>query len=142
MIFAQEDKPKTVDDIDRLVSAQIPDPELYPELHSTIAKHMMHGPCGDPNPDSPCMEAKPDGNPGEQHCGKKYPREFLAATDMSGDGYPRYARYVVCLLLLCNVLLAILHAHHVVSEKPILMTASYKHFAVYCLLLKTICTDS
>lgn len=79
-------------DIDRLVSAQLPDPDTNPKLYSTVVKHMMHGPCGDLNPRCPCMTEKPDGQPGQKRCSKKYPREFSDATDISRDGYPRYAR--------------------------------------------------
>ena len=89
LVFAEENKPSTVDDIDRLVSAQIPDPERNPKLYSTVTKFMMHGPCGDLNPKCPCMEDKADGNPGQKHCSKKYPRDFLDVTDMSKDGHPR-----------------------------------------------------
>ncbi|KAL5569790.1 hypothetical protein UlMin_026365 [Ulmus minor] len=35
---------------DRFVSAEIPNINQYPYLHSTVIKHMMHGPCGDLNP--------------------------------------------------------------------------------------------
>ena len=47
-------------DIDRLVSAQIPDPERYPKLYSTVTKFMMYGLCSDLNPRCPCMEDKAD----------------------------------------------------------------------------------
>jgi hypothetical protein len=36
IIFAAEDKPITPNDIDSIVSAQIPDENLYPELYETI----------------------------------------------------------------------------------------------------------
>ncbi|GAB2292949.1 hypothetical protein Dimus_038230 [Dionaea muscipula] len=45
---------------------------------------MVHGPCGNLNPDSPCMV---DGQ-----CSKRYPRSFVDATTMDGDGYPIYRR--------------------------------------------------
>ncbi|KAL5568507.1 hypothetical protein UlMin_025082 [Ulmus minor] len=37
---------------DRFVSAEIPNINQYPYLHSTVIKHMMHGPCGDLNPNN------------------------------------------------------------------------------------------
>ncbi|WJX27992.1 hypothetical protein P8452_16762 [Trifolium repens] len=44
-------------DIDKVISAEIPHPDLYPKLHQAVASFMMHGPCGDANTDSPCMNA-------------------------------------------------------------------------------------
>ncbi|KAL5537409.1 hypothetical protein UlMin_045836 [Ulmus minor] len=41
---------------DRFVSAEIPNINQYPYLHSTVIKHMMHGPCGDLNPSNICMK--------------------------------------------------------------------------------------
>ncbi|KAL5571471.1 hypothetical protein UlMin_021068 [Ulmus minor] len=35
---------------DKFVSAEIPNINQYPYLHSTVIKHMMHGPCRDLNP--------------------------------------------------------------------------------------------
>uniref|UniRef100_A0A671VV85 ATP-dependent DNA helicase n=1 Tax=Sparus aurata TaxID=8175 RepID=A0A671VV85_SPAAU len=49
------DKPRTSTDIDRVVSAEIPDKETNPELHRIVTSHMIHGPCGQWNRDSPCM---------------------------------------------------------------------------------------
>lgn len=92
IVFADVDKPRTIEDIDRLVSAQLPDPHTHPLLHSTVAKHMVHGPCGPLNPACVCMVDKPDGCPGEKHCDKKYPKDFVAASEITDDGYPRYAR--------------------------------------------------
>ena len=92
LIMTDSDKPDTVEDIDRLVSAQIPDPVTHPLFHYTIARHMMHGPCGELDPSYVCMVDKPEGAPGKKHCGKRYPQEFGAATEVSCDGYPIYAR--------------------------------------------------
>ena len=49
-------KPRTLEDIDRLVSAEIPDPQLQPEFHATVKRHMIHGPCGELDPQCVCME--------------------------------------------------------------------------------------
>ena len=45
---------------------------------------MIHGPCGNFNPKSPCME---DGR-----CSKNYPKEFNYFTNGNFDGYPIYRR--------------------------------------------------
>ncbi|XP_067622142.1 uncharacterized protein [Eurosta solidaginis] len=72
------------DDIDSIISAEIPDPETDPELYSVVTTNMIHGPCGVHNPDSPCME---NGN-----CTKRFPRPLVADTISGIDGYPLYRR--------------------------------------------------
>ena len=74
----------TVDDIDSLISAQIPNPEQKPELYKMISKYMLHGPCGSAFPNSPCME--------NGVCSKGYPKEFQEQTVLPDGGYPLYAR--------------------------------------------------
>src|SRR5579859_6157052 len=46
LIFAADDKPITTEDIDSIVSAQLPHQNLLPELHDTVVSCMLHGPCG------------------------------------------------------------------------------------------------
>ncbi|XP_076393345.1 uncharacterized protein LOC143265402 [Megachile rotundata] len=59
-------------DIDRLISTEIPDPHAVPQLHETIVKHQLHGPCGQLNPNSPCMI--------NGKCSKEYPRSLRPYT--------------------------------------------------------------
>lgn len=77
-------KPKSSDDYDMYVTAEIPSQTTTPELYKIITQHMIHGPCGPPNPKSPCME---DGK-----CSKQYPKEFCEKTVQLADGYPKYRR--------------------------------------------------
>jgi len=70
--------------IDKVISAQIPDPETHPRLHALVTKMMVHNPCGDANPNAPCMK---DGK-----CSKGYPKEFVEETSLAHDGYAIYAR--------------------------------------------------
>ncbi|GBO33219.1 hypothetical protein AVEN_153321-1, partial [Araneus ventricosus] len=42
--------------IDNIISAEIPDPSSDKELHDIIVKNMMHGPCGPHNAHAPCMK--------------------------------------------------------------------------------------
>lgn len=71
-------------DIDKVVCAEIPDPNTHPKLHEFVAKHMMHGPCGQLKPNAVCMK---DGK-----CAKNFPKDFNEATRESVNGYPLYKR--------------------------------------------------
>ena len=46
----------TPEDIDQLVCAEIPDEANEPKLFEIIKNNMIHGPCGNANKKSPCME--------------------------------------------------------------------------------------
>ncbi|PAA61494.1 hypothetical protein BOX15_Mlig031738g1 [Macrostomum lignano] len=74
----------TPDRYDKIVSAEIPDPQQQPRLHELVKTHMIHGPCGVVNPACPCMV---DGQ-----CSKGFPKEFQQATLTSDTGYPLYRR--------------------------------------------------
>jgi len=56
-------------DVDKVISAELPDPTADPLLHELVTKNMMHGPCGKLNRNSPCMV---DGK-----CTKRYPRASI-----------------------------------------------------------------
>ena len=78
--------PNTPERIDDVICAEIPD-VAGPGgqiLHDVITKNMMHRPCGDHNPNSPCMR---DG-----HCKSRYPKAFTDTTVLQGDSYPIYRR--------------------------------------------------
>jgi len=55
-----------------------------PLLFETVSKSMIHGPCGELNPTSPCMI--------NGKCTKHYPREFNTTTTTNKYGYPLYRR--------------------------------------------------
>lgn len=74
----------SVDEVDRHISAQLPDPQVDPLGFSLVQEFMLHGPCGPANPNSPCMK---DGT-----CSKRYPKPFRAQTSFDQDGYPLYRR--------------------------------------------------
>ncbi|PIA30674.1 LOW QUALITY PROTEIN: hypothetical protein AQUCO_05400048v1 [Aquilegia coerulea] len=79
-----KDKIRTTDQVDRIVSAEFPDPIKHPALFETIKKCMVHGPCGTHNMESVCMENKV--------CKSRYPRENVNDTRIDVDGYPIYRR--------------------------------------------------
>ena len=84
IILRGEDKLRTREDIDRLISAEIPDPEEDPDLHHLVKTCMIHGPCGVQNPSCVCME---DGK-----CKKNFPKQFRDETAENVNGYPAYRR--------------------------------------------------
>ncbi len=85
LFLADHDKPRTPADVDRLVSAEIPDPDQQPDLYQKVKNHMIHGPCGELNPNSPCMESN--------QCQKGYPKPLhVNETQYNVDGYPLYPR--------------------------------------------------
>jgi hypothetical protein len=57
LIFFTEDcKPHTVEDVDHMISAELPNLETNKLTHETVAICMMHGPCGATFPNAPSME--------------------------------------------------------------------------------------
>jgi hypothetical protein len=75
-------KLQTPEDVDSFISAEFPDPDTEPELHELVKTYMVHGPCGDLNPNSPCME--------NGKCSKNFPKPFRDCTTLSEDGYASY----------------------------------------------------
>ncbi|GBM19109.1 hypothetical protein AVEN_135597-1 [Araneus ventricosus] len=84
LILDSESKIRTKDDIDKFVSAELPDPCTDLRLFQIVTKCMVHGPCGTINISSPCMK---DG----QYC-KSFPKQFKNDTEQNVNGYPIYRR--------------------------------------------------
>ena len=70
------------DQIDKVITAEIPNKDEDPVLYDTVAKHMIHGSCGALNLNSPCI------NNGK--CLKKLPKAFWCQTSTGDDGCPKY----------------------------------------------------
>ncbi|XP_074337453.1 uncharacterized protein LOC141674642 [Apium graveolens] len=70
--------------IDKIISAEIPDINIDPDGYTAVKKSMLHGPCGQANTSSPCMQ--------QGKCNKFFPKKFNDATTIGEDGYPIYRR--------------------------------------------------
>ncbi|XP_058727581.1 uncharacterized protein LOC131599128 [Vicia villosa] len=79
-----QSKYPTPSDIDNIISAEIPDPQLHPRLYNLVKAHMMHGPCGLARPISTCMK--------NRKCSKFFPKKYNEETIVDHDGYPVYKR--------------------------------------------------
>jgi hypothetical protein len=98
LILDGPDKPKTPNDYDTLVRAELPNEQEEPELFKQVVQHMLHGPCGPGYTNAPCMV--------NGVCSKGYPKPFqevrcclrsilrnsLQTTDSNDNGYPLYRR--------------------------------------------------
>jgi len=82
IFFAEDYKPHTVEDVDRMISAEFSNPEINMLAHKTVTRCMMHGPCEVVFPNAPCME--------EGKCKKQYPHKFQSETVTDVNGYPIY----------------------------------------------------
>ncbi|POS81943.1 hypothetical protein EPUL_005920, partial [Erysiphe pulchra] len=78
----RDDVPRTVEQIDELVCAQMPTDD--PELAAFVKTHLTHGPCGPDFPNAPCMR---DGK-----CSKGFPKRWCERTVLAENSYPEYAR--------------------------------------------------
>jgi hypothetical protein len=80
----QDSKMRTPDDIDSVISAEMPNPDTHPVLYELIKSLMVHGPCGPDYPNSPCMR---DGR-----CSKNFPKPLQETTILPANSYPLYRR--------------------------------------------------
>ena len=89
IILESDHVPKNPEDIDKIVSAEIPDPEVNPQLHAIITKNNIHGPCGKLKLSSPCMETNDNG---VAYCTKEFPKDLQKETTVTEYSYPKYRR--------------------------------------------------
>lgn len=84
LIVRPEDRPDTPEKLDKMVYAELPDPNTNPELHAAVKSHMLHGPCGIANPGCSCMR---DGE-----CKSDYPKPWRPETEITHNHFAYYRR--------------------------------------------------
>ena len=84
LILDSQHKPTNIGDYDKLVCAELPDKDMFPDLYKIISHSNIHGPCGSLNSKAPCMV--------EGKCRHRYPRLFSESTVLDDSGYPTYMR--------------------------------------------------
>lgn len=107
-------------DIDKVVCAEIPDKEEQPRLYDAVKNFMIHGPCGQANPRSPCMK--------NRRCSNFFPKKFVASTRLDEDGYPIYRRRDTGKTIMKNGV--DLDNHFVVSYNPHLLLKYQAHINI------------
>ena len=92
LFLAREDNLMERACIDEFVCAELPDPAMDPtgELADIVKNQLTHGPCGEHNPNAPCMI--PDPNGAGRICSKHFLKSFNSETVVTEDGYPLYRR--------------------------------------------------
>ncbi|XP_074361953.1 uncharacterized protein LOC141702153 [Apium graveolens] len=70
--------------IDTIISAEIPDINIDHDGYNAVKKSILHGPCGQANASSPCMQ--------HGRCTKFFPKKFNDITAIGEDGFPIYRR--------------------------------------------------
>ena len=124
-----DDKLRNPADIDRCISAEIPDPEQDPELNKLVKEFMMHGPCGPDYRNCPCMVG--------DTCSKHFPMQFTENTFIDENGYAQYKRTANSRTVSKSG--ADLHNGYVVPYNPLLLKRYQSHINVeWCNQLKSI----
>ncbi|GJW68035.1 DNA helicase, partial [Tanacetum coccineum] len=70
--------------IDKYISAELPDPMEDPKGYKVLSKLMMHGPCGVANPSAACTE--------KGICNKHFPKMYNDRTFFDTNGHTHYRR--------------------------------------------------
>ncbi|KAL7605791.1 uncharacterized protein LOC111883552 [Lactuca sativa] len=84
LFMHSEYKLPTVEYIDPIISAEIPNIEEDPKLYSLVRDFMIHGPCGAENLNCPCMV--------DRKYSKNFPKQLCNHTLVDSDGFPLYRR--------------------------------------------------
>ncbi|XP_074323464.1 uncharacterized protein LOC141660381 [Apium graveolens] len=82
--LSPESRPNSIEKVDRLVFAEIPDKNSDPITYGTVKNYMMHGPCGKDLNTSPCMM--------KGKCMRHFPKRFNGNNYFNDYGFPVYRR--------------------------------------------------
>ncbi|XP_051173501.1 uncharacterized protein LOC127289553 [Leptopilina boulardi] len=80
------EKIRDTETVDKIICAEIPDEIKNPELFNIVKQFQVHGPCGNQNINSPCMDSE------KKICTKYYPKPFCSETSYHSKNYPEYRR--------------------------------------------------
>ena len=79
-----DDKHPTATEIDKIISAKIPNLNKEPLAYDAVKQYMVHSPCGSINSRTSYMI--------ENKCVKHFPMKFCSQTTVDNDGFPIYRR--------------------------------------------------
>lgn len=73
VMLTRDDKKQLRENIDDFICAEIPDANENKDLFKLVDNYMVHGPCGDLNPNRTCMI----GESGKKRCRFNFPKEYV-----------------------------------------------------------------
>lgn len=93
LILEERARPTTVEQVDNMVCATLPDKDAEPELWTTVVNCMLHAPCGERERrrgegPRPCMREVN----GRLRCRFNYPKDFNDGTTFDENGWVKYGR--------------------------------------------------
>lgn len=95
-----DDRPNSVDKIDELVSAEIPDKKADPVAYEAVKNYMMHGPCGKDCMYSPCMV--------RGKCYRHFPKRYYISILLRSDAKTYEYKWNTLFNLLPQIMLSVL----------------------------------
>ncbi|XP_076921293.1 uncharacterized protein LOC143582659 [Bidens hawaiensis] len=84
LFITPDNKIHNPSNIDNFILSEIPDKVTEPDLYQLASDHMLHGPCGEANPNCSCMI--------DRECSKNFPKRFQNETSIDSNGFPLYKR--------------------------------------------------
>jgi PIF1-like helicase/Helitron helicase-like domain at N-terminus len=76
---------RSIRDIDAIVSAEVPDPSMFPELFSIVTEFQVHTPC-DRDECASCRDNA------KKLCKRRFPKDMARETVMMSNQFPKYRR--------------------------------------------------
>lgn len=100
-----DSKPKTIQQVDRMVSAEIPDKQQDPHGYDAVKQFMIHGPCGESHKLSPCMDSD------RKTCTRHFPKRYTVLTIL----YYIHLLQITYLTLYLTFFLGTVQKHHLMT---------------------------